>query len=201
MLATWTKNNNRSARVSIGSPQNPSVETTRNPLRYDVCDHYSDFKVLTMRIPTSRPRASQADMQTAMTPLIDVVFQLLIFFICASTGHMKELLLATDFHAGDVGAASTLEREKPLGEVWIRLKRSENATTAFLEGREFRDLTQLVATLKTLAAASTDIPVNLDIEGEVPLGDVIHVYDACRAARFRSINFAAKSIPSNLKNN
>lgn len=57
------------------------------------------LEVTYMRIPTSRQRATQVDMQTAMTPLIDVVFQLLIFFICTSTGHMKELLLPTDFRA------------------------------------------------------------------------------------------------------
>ena len=144
-----------------------------------------------MRIPTSRQRASQADMQTAMTPLIDVVFQLLIFFICASTGHMKELLLPTDFRAGDVAAVAEQTRELPLGEVWIRLKRVDDETKAFLEGREFDDLSALGATLRSLAAAADEIPVNLDIGGDVPLGEVIYVYDICRAAHFRSINFAA----------
>lgn len=144
-----------------------------------------------MRIPTSRQRASQADMQTAMTPLIDVVFQLLIFFICASTGHMKELLLPTDFHAGDIGSATGREREKPLGEVWIRLKRADDETRAFLEEREFDNLANLGGTLRSLAAAANEIPVNLDIEPDVPLGDVIYVYDICRAARFQSVNFAA----------
>lgn len=138
-------------------------------------------------------------MQTAMTPLIDVVFQLLIFFICASTGHMKELLLPTDFRAGSIGAAANPEVEKPLGEVWIRLKRADGQTIAFLEGREFRDLGQLEATLRTLAAAATEIPVILDIAGEVRLGDVIQVYDACRAARFRSVNFAADATHANPK--
>jgi hypothetical protein len=33
--------------------------------------------------------------------------------------------------------------------------------------------------------------VILDIGGEVPLRDVIFVYDACREAKVRSINFAA----------
>lgn len=130
-------------------------------------------------------------MQTAMTPLIDVVFQLLIFFICASTGHMKELLLPTDFRAGAIGAPANLEVEKPLGEVWLRLKRNADQTVAFLEGREFRDLNQLQATLKTLAEAAKEIPVILDIAGDVPLGDVIQVYDACRAVNFRTVSFAA----------
>ena len=143
-----------------------------------------------MRIPTSRQRPTQVDMQTAMTPLIDVVFQLLIFFICASTGHMKELLLSTDFRAGAIGAAEAPQIEKPLGEVWLRMKRENDATIAFLEGREFRDLGDLDGTLRILSEASTEIPVNLEIAGEVPLGDVIHVYDSCRAAKFRSVNFA-----------
>lgn len=142
-----------------------------------------------MRVPSSRQRASQVDMQTAMTPLIDVVFQLLIFFICASTGHMKELLLATDFAAGAVNATEAAEVEKPLGEVSIRLKRADDSTVAFLEGQEFREMSQLDGTLRALAKASIDIPVNLEVDGEVPLGDVIHVYDICRAVRFRSINF------------
>ncbi len=128
-----------------------------------------------------------------MTPLIDVVFQLLIFFICASTGHMKELLLHADFRAGAVGAADATAIEKPLGEVRVRLKRSDERTIAFLEGREFRDLDQLEANLRILANAATEIPVILEIAGDVTLGDVIRVYDVCRSARFRSINFAASA--------
>ena len=146
-------------------------------------------KAQTMRIPTSRQRASQVDMQTAMTPLIDVVLQLLIFFICASTGHMKELLLLTDFRAGSVGSAESPVIEKPLGEVSIRLNRVDDATVAFLEGREFPNLAQLSDTLRALASASTEIPVTLEIEGDVPLGDVVYVYDVCRASKFQSVNF------------
>lgn len=142
-----------------------------------------------MRIPTSRQRATQVDMQTAMTPLIDVVFQLLIFFICASTGHIKELLLPTDFRAGAVGSVAAPEIEKPFGEVSIRLKRSDNKTVADLEGREFQDLQKLGTTLRALAVASTEIPVTLEIAGEVPMGDVIYVYDICRAAKIQTINF------------
>ena len=52
-----------------------------------------------------------------MTPLIDVVFQLLIFFICASTGRLRELLLPTDFAAGALGDQAAKSVERPLGEV------------------------------------------------------------------------------------
>ena len=128
-----------------------------------------------------------------MTPLIDVVFQLLIFFICASTGHLKELLLATDLRPGDVTSSTEVEHEKPLGDVWIRLRRSNDATIALLEDREFDKLSDLEETLKSLAAVAPEIPVNLDIADDVALGDVIQIYDTCRAARFRSVNFATNS--------
>ena len=131
-------------------------------------------------------------MQTAMTPLIDVVFQLLIFFICASTGHIKELLLVTDFRNGSVSPATSTEVEKPLGEVWLRLNRADDETVYRIEEREIRDVTELGPILKTLGSVAPEIPVNLDIAADVPLGDVIRAYDACRAARFRTINFAAE---------
>jgi len=148
-----------------------------------------------MRIPTSHARRTPIDLQGAMTPLIDVVFLLLIFFICASTGHLRELLLPTDFAAGAVGQAAQEPVERPLGEVWIRLTRDGDVTVMQAEGREFRELTELEETLRALAATASEIPVILDIRGDVPLGDAVSVYDACRAARFRSISFAAEAAP------
>jgi len=146
-----------------------------------------------MRIPTAHSRRTPIDLQTAMTPLIDVVFQLLIFFICASTGHLRELLLPTDFAAGALGEQTARQIERPLGEVWIRLSRESDETVMRVEGLEFRRLDELQATLRALAETANDIPVILDIGGDVPLGEAVGVFDASRAAGFRSINFAAEA--------
>ena len=40
-----------------------------------------------------------------MTPMIDVVFQLLIFFVVASTGQVAEALLPTELAASGTAAA------------------------------------------------------------------------------------------------
>ncbi len=125
-----------------------------------------------------------------MTPLIDVVFQLLIFFICASTGHLREMLLPTDFAAGAIGDKAPRQIEKPLGEVRIKLRREIDTTIYQVEGREFQELDQLEEILRSLAATAIEIPVILEILPDVPLGDAVSVYDTCRAARFRSIHFA-----------
>lgn len=126
-----------------------------------------------------------------MTPLIDVVFLLLIFFICASTGHLRELLLPTDFAAGAIGEKAPRQIEKPLGEVRVKLRRELDTTVFQVEGLEFLELEPLEEILRALAETAIEIPVILEINGEVPLGDALSVYDVCRAVRFRSIQFAA----------
>src|SRR5258708_3602882 len=133
-----------------------------------------------MRIPSSHSRRTPIDFQGAMTPLIDVVFQLLIFFICASTGHLREMLLPTDFAAGSIGDKAPRQIEKPLGEVRIKLRREIDATIYQVEGMEFRELDRLEGMLRSLAETAIEIPVILEIAGDVPLGDAVSVYDACR---------------------
>lgn len=127
-----------------------------------------------------------------MTPLIDVVFLLLIFFICASTGHLREMLLPTDLAAGEIGTQAPRVSEPSLGEVRIKLRREFDQTVYQVEGREFRDVEPLREMLSLLAETAIEIPVILEIQGDVPLGDAVNVYDACRAEKFRSIHFAAK---------
>jgi biopolymer transport protein ExbD len=44
--------------------------------------------------------------------------------------------------------------------------------------------------LKTLATAAPELPVILDIDPDVPLGEALAAYDAARAADFDAIHFA-----------
>ena len=127
-----------------------------------------------------------------MTPLIDIVFQLLIFFICASTGHLREWVLPVDFGAG-VSIESADPQEKPLGEVWIRLTREAGETQISIEGTTYREWAPVQQVLRALGETAADIPVILDIAPEVEMGDVIRLDDLCRAARFQSVSFAAEA--------
>ena len=54
-----------------------------------------------------------------------------------------------------------------------------------------RGLGQLGAHLTLLAASGTAVWEKRNVAETVPVGDVIGVYDACRAAEFHCINFAA----------
>ena len=125
-----------------------------------------------------------------MTPMIDVVFLLLIFFISASANQIREFLLPTELATGSIESTETEPQEKPLGEVWLKLKRLDDQTIVELNDREYAQFDQLKQTLTELAALAPEIPVILDINEDVPLGEMIRTYDTCLAAGFQSINFA-----------
>lgn len=149
-----------------------------------------------MRIPSDRTRDDRRD-GMAMTPMIDVVFLLLIFFVCASIGQKRESLLPTELGAGSVRSEEVVEQQNPLGEVWVHLRTPEGTaepgpTVVELNDREYTEFDRLQATLTKLAELAPEIPVILDIANDVPLGDVIRVYDTCRDAHFQSIHFAAE---------
>ena len=150
-----------------------------------------------MRVPVHR---YERDDDQAMTPMIDVVFLLLIFFICASSGQVIEAVLPTQLNAGKIDVDQPPEQEPPplLGEVWLTLKQSPtNQTLVELNDTQHDDLTQLQNQLTQLAAVAQEIPVILDISGDVPMGKVIAVYDICRIAKFDNVQFAAS--PRNVK--
>ncbi len=154
-----------------------------------------------MRVPSSKHHGN-VQFDQAMTPMIDCVFLLLIFFVCASVGRIAESLMSVDLSSGNIAASDVNPVEtKPawVTDVWLKLKWDETANRTFVEmnDRKFTDFEPLEADLRSLAELSPDSPIILDIEGRVPAGDVIRVDDTCRAAGFRSINYAAD--PDKLK--
>lgn len=150
-----------------------------------------------MRIPASHYRSDRDRDQGVMTPMIDVVFLLLVFFVVAAAGQVQESVMPT--RLPDVGASMETQvpvvedREVWADQVWVKLTYDEAAgrTSADVNGTVYDDLTRLTDVLSALGELSTESPIVLDIAGPVPWGDVITVWDACRAAGFESINFAA----------
>lgn len=144
-----------------------------------------------MRVPTAR-NGPVCDFDRTVTPMVDVVFQLLVFFVLASGGRVAEHSLSTVLAGGSSPAIETAPSEKRSSDKWIHLARvaSSPRTVVELNGQKY-DFSGLTKALREAATEANDSRVILDVAGDVPLGDVILVYDACREARFHSINFAA----------
>jgi len=128
-----------------------------------------------------------------MTPMIDVVFQLLIFFICTANFRILEELLPTTLAVGTNAAAAAAPAEPELEHVVVRAARAEGQTRWIVNGRPCDSLGDVGTVLRAVAEIDRALPVILDVAGEVPLGDMIEVYDVARLAGFERIQFAART--------
>ncbi|WP_437226141.1 ExbD/TolR family protein [Planctomicrobium sp. SH661] len=132
----------------------------------------------------------------AMTSMIDVVFLLLIFFAVTGGSGVREMLLPTELAAtGSVEAAHSPAAAEPLTvEIWLKLSLHPDSgkTTVDMNGTAYQDLGELKEQLKGLAELGPENPVILEVAGDVPLGDVVDLYDTCQASGFEKVNFAAK---------
>lgn len=130
--------------------------------------------------------------------MIDVVFLLLIFFVCAASGQELEDLLPTELPPSGNIETPVVPPEDfvPKDRLWIYLSRSGDGRTIIeLNDREYDHWDQLKKVLTAVAQFEAESPVILDIAGDVPVEDMIRVYDACRSAKFQSISFATEPPP------
>lgn len=143
-----------------------------------------------MRVPSSHSRPDLSE--NMMTSMIDVVFLLLIFFLCAASGKQAETLLPTTLGGSD-GAAIMAPRAPsalPLDEVWIAVTApAPDRVVMTLNETPYSQFRELEAVLTQLAELAPDSPVILDPRPEVPLGELLRLYDTCRRAGFETINF------------
>jgi len=147
-----------------------------------------------MRLPKLRAGGPVCDFDRTVTPMVDVVFQLLVFFVLASGGRIAERTLSTALSAGTV--ASTVPLLTPAErsvEIWLHLRHDApgGKTRLCVNSGPIGDLRLLPQALSAAKEINPTSTVILEVQGKVPWGDVIEAYDACRAAKFRAINFAA----------
>ena len=132
------------------------------------------------------------DPSLAMTPMIDVVFLLLIFFVCTSSFEQVEQILPADLL---ISAGSPIEApiQPPtdLEQLVLKGRHVQGGTNWSVNDTPCPTLATLQATLRALADIDRSLPVILDADGGVPLGDLIDVYDLSRTAGFAAIRFAA----------
>ncbi len=147
-----------------------------------------------MRLPPAHADRRRTDV--TMTPMIDVVFLLLIFFVCTASFQMAEETLPTSLLA--IGNAAPTEEplDEPLpDEIIVKLRLSAGRPTWLVNDRSFDTLPHVEQVLRSVFEIDAAVPVILDTGGEVPLGRMIDLYDLCRRIGFEEIQFAATITP------
>ncbi len=145
-----------------------------------------------MRSPTSRQRGSRLDLP--MTPMIDVVFLLIIFFLCTASFQATEEVLPTSLSLpGSVDAKVKAEPElEDLDEVVVKLSWEDGRPRWEINNRAYGRLEEVGGVLGAIVRrVQEDLPVILDVEGRVPMENVIDLYDLCRRVGLERIRFAA----------
>jgi biopolymer transport protein ExbD len=144
-----------------------------------------------MRIPTHHDDRRQMDI--AMTPMIDVVFQLMIFFICTASFQAAEELLPSHLAVADgTSAPSPVEVDPELERILVRATNTDGRASWTVNERPCRTLADVRQVLHAVSEIDRTLPVIMDVAGEVQLGDMIDVYDLCRLENFERIQFAVK---------
>ena len=131
-----------------------------------------------------------------MTPMIDVVFLLLIFFVCTASFEPPEevlpsSLLASGSQPADVEPLDEIDLE----QVIIKISIDDVGVRWIVNERPVESLAALRTLLEAIASIDPTTPVILDVDGRTPLAHAIDVYDLCRVTGFSKIQFAASVEP------
>ncbi len=144
-----------------------------------------------MKRPVAYHHASQLDLP--MTPMIDVVFQLIIFFLCTTRFTPLEHVLPTRLDLpGAEGAVTKVTPDlQDLTEIVIILEDNHDTVAISVNRRPVAGMAELRSTLMTLGKIRLDVPIVVDPSPEVCISRVIEVYDVCREIGFVNVQFAA----------
>jgi biopolymer transport protein ExbD len=146
-----------------------------------------------MKIPR-RPKHLGSQDGDTMTPMIDVVFLLLVFFICASVGGTADRLLPAELK-GTTEAADPQEPAEDPDEwqhpaIQIRIEPEQDSVAIFLDEQRLTGPEMLQDRLQRLATVDPESRIILNIHDDVRVQPFIDVYDLCQSLKFQSISFA-----------
>ncbi len=142
------------------------------------------------------PFARRDSLEIKMTPMIDVVFLLLVFFVWTASFQVVEYLLPSELSTllGNQAAVDVPPPEADFEDVVVRIHWIGDHPEWTVNDQQADSLEELHQQLQAIARIKQDAPVILHPDQEVPLGDVINVFDISRLIGFEKIQFVAGDV-------
>ncbi|NOZ21062.1 MAG: biopolymer transporter ExbD [Planctomycetes bacterium] len=138
-----------------------------------------------------KPSSQNEDrMQIRMAPMIDVVFLLLIFFMCVSKWKQPEGNLAAELPAKGAPIDKAPEEPPDLEKIVIKLKKSGDTVYIKMNERLCPTFDVLYNHLRILRQ-QVDVPVIIDVDRDVQFRFAISALNATEKAKFSNVSFAA----------
>lgn len=147
-----------------------------------------------MKLPNSVvSRDRDTDMNSTMTPMIDVVFLLLIFFVWTASFQVIEHVMKSEMSA-EVGSAESdpLEPlpEQDFDKIVVRIGWDGTQPTWNVRESPVSSIEEVETILQSIAAIKIDAPIILHPDSIVPLGHVIEAFDLSKQVGFQKVSFA-----------
>jgi biopolymer transport protein ExbD len=140
--------------------------------------------------------SSSESLEVKMTPMIDVVFLLLIFFIWTSSFELPEFDLPSAIAEPPAGAAEASSDEPPpteaFEEIVVRVRMQDANVVLELNSQRVEDAVTLQNRLREIIALGVQPPVIIDPDDQITMNTAVEIYDAARAAGADRVLFAAR---------
>jgi biopolymer transport protein ExbD len=130
-----------------------------------------------------------------MTPMIDVVFLLLVFFVWTSSFELPEFDLPSAIAEPPSGGSELSSEQRPtevFDEIVIRLLMQDANMVIQLNGQTVDDIDALSTRIGAIIALGVQPPVIIDPAEQIRISSAVKVYDAARAAGADRVLFAAQ---------
>lgn len=145
-----------------------------------------------MRCPTAN---RQDNLEVKMTPMIDVVFLLLVFFVWTSSFEIPEQDLPSSIAEVPDGTAEAIQDRppvEPFDEVILRVFQQGGIVGVELNGQRLTNFEELTPRIRAILSLGVQPPIIVDPESDVTMDDVVRVYDAARLAGGDRVLFAVE---------
>ena len=137
--------------------------------------------------------SANADLNTAMTPMIDVVFLLLVFFVWTASFQTIEYVLDSQVAAAQGTNASQNPQSLPptdFEDIVVRIESEGGQLVWSVNQRSAKSLADVRDRLNRLAEVDASAKVILHPDPAVTLEFVIGAFDAAQLAGFTQVAFA-----------
>lgn len=152
------------------------------------------------RSTKQRPLSRVSDIN--MTPMLDVVFLLLIFFVLTASFNVGEGILPADLPSGEAEANADDEPPPQPVEITLRSRGRGEMPAIDLGGAgslgSFLELSDRLSQLQRseenpTAPFSAEDPIIIRSDSEIPWAHLVNAFNAAFRARYTNINFAQPS--------
>ena len=140
-----------------------------------------------MRLTRQKKRNTPVSLN--MAAMIDVVFQLNIFFLVTSSALQMEKEMATQMPSVNTAVVKPAEFDP----IRLRLSRTADGVLVICDGTPVDSFDALAGMLKARRAIA-DVPVIIEGQETVPFGNMVQALDACYRADLKKVAFSARGV-------